>query len=174
MSLIDSTFFIRELTIAQLGQADGNEALFNLMLEKYEPLFLRQALGYEFSQLMLNNQTEQRFVDLLEGAEYTYKSVKYYWQGLVNDTLKTSPIANFVFYWFVRSQYEQQVGAGTMKPLSENATIVAPEYSMIFAWNEMVDYIHQMRNFLYVNSATYPEYSITQVKCFEKINHYGI
>lgn len=174
MSLIDSTFFIRELTIAQLGQADGNEVLFDQMLNKYEPLFLRQALGYEFSQLLINNPTEPRFVALLEGSEYTYNDVKYYWQGLVNDDLKTSPIANFVFYWFVRSQFEQQVGIGTMKPLSENATVVAPEYSMIFAWNEMVDYVREMRLFLYVNSQTYPEYSIHQVKCFEKINHYGI
>lgn len=174
MSLIDDTYFIREITIAQLGQFNGNLKFLNLMIEKYEPKFLDEALGYGFSSVMLANQSQPRFVSLISGEDYTHDGILRKWIGLANNTEKISPIANYVYWWCVKYNWEQQAGTGTVRPKNENSKVVAPEYSMIKAWDEMVDMIHQMRCFIHANISDYPEYKSKAVRCFTKVNHYGI
>lgn len=171
MSLIDDTYFIGEITIAQLSEQSVADNL-QIFIDKYEPLFLQEALGYGFAKLMLDNPTEQRFVDLISGSEYTYNNVLRMWYGLANTDKMYCPIAQYIFYKYVRSQFEQQVGIGTMIPKAENATVVAPTYTLIKAWNDMVGYLHNMHCYLKSNEDIYPEYKANEAKCFETINHY--
>jgi len=171
MSLINESYFVGGLTIAQLSQ-EAVSLDVQWYIDKYEPLFLRESLGYAFSKLMLDNPTEQRFIDLLEGSEYTYNDVERYFDGLANETTLQSPIANYVFYQYVKQQIEQQVGLGTVQPKAENATVVIPEYTLIRVYNEMVEMIRNMHLFLKANATVYPEYVQCQTKYIDELNHY--
>jgi len=174
MSLIDKSYFIGELSISQISQP-AVEELLTVFINRYEPQFLTDILGYGFQKLFLANLTQPRFVALRDGAEFTDPNGslhKFY--GIANATTKNSPIANFVFYKYVRDKYEQQRGIATVSPKAENATVIAPEYTLIKAYNDMVDYIHVLRQYLHAEKDTYPEYDVKYTKCFETLNHYGI
>lgn len=171
--LINNTYFINEITIAQINQPDVVEQVDDL-IAKYENVFLRDVLGYSFTKLMLANIADARFVALLNGAEFTNVWTTYLdkWDGLANSITKHSPIANYVFYKYVRAKHEQQGGISTLRPKAENADVVTAEYTLIKAYNEMVDMIHKCRQYLISEKVTYPEFDMNQVKEFTHINHY--
>lgn len=158
-NLIDDTYFIRELTIAQLGQGvtGGNGAKLTLYIDRYEPEFLKKVLGYSFYKLMLANSGDARFVSLISGSDYTYKDVLHRWEGFQNAE-KISPIANYVFYMFGRQDVEQPVGSGIVRPKAENSTMVIPNLTLISAFNEMVTLVKNMNYYLKANADLYPEY----------------
>lgn len=84
MSLIDSTYFIGPLTIAQLGQPSVVNNL-NLFINRSEPQILEAALGYDLWQDFMTGLQQpvidQRWLNLRDGV--TFKSVSswpgWYW-----------------------------------------------------------------------------------------------
>lgn len=75
--LIDSSYFLGPLTISQLGQESVIEDL-NNFINRFEPVILEAALGYDFYQTFLegievssDEQIEQRWLDLLNGVAFT-------------------------------------------------------------------------------------------------------
>lgn len=74
MSLIDSSYFIGPLTIAQLGQISVEDNL-NLFINRAEPQFLEAALGYDLWQDFIEG-LQQPIIDpkwlaLLNGVKFT-------------------------------------------------------------------------------------------------------
>lgn len=172
-SLINSTYFINEITIAQINQPSVLEAVDD-MVAKYEGDFIADVLGYSFAKLMLANLTEARFVSIINGAEFTDVKTGYLkeWKGLANNTTKHSPIANYIFYKYVRAKHEQQGGITTLRPKAENADVVTAEYTLIKAYNEMVESICVLLQYILANLDVYPEFDIYQTKRFHAINHF--
>lgn len=75
--LIDSSYFLGPLTIAQLGQQSVIDDL-NNFIDRFEPVIMEAALGYDFYQAFLegievssDEQIEQRWLDLLNGVAFT-------------------------------------------------------------------------------------------------------
>ena len=75
--LIDSSYFLGPLTIAQLGQEAVVNDL-NNFIDRYEPVIMEAALGYDFYQAFLagievssDEQIDQRWLDLLNGVVFT-------------------------------------------------------------------------------------------------------
>jgi hypothetical protein len=169
MSFIDDTYFIRGLTVAQIGQGGGNQEALQMYITLYEPKFLQEVLGYGFYKLMMANIASPRFAALINGAEYTYENVLRKWGGFSNAE-KESPVANYVFYQFGRRNVEHAVGLGVMLPVAENAQIMIPTLTLINAWNEMVTMVKNMNYYLKANAGTYPEYKEAETKCFHTIN----
>ena len=75
--LIDSSYFLGPLTIAQLGQQSVVDDL-NNFINRWEPVIMEAALGYDFYQKFLqglevgsDEEPEQRWLDLLNGVSFT-------------------------------------------------------------------------------------------------------
>lgn len=74
---IDTSYFIGPLTIAQIGQKAVDDRL-NDFINRYEPVIMEAALGYDFYQAFLEGLNvgsdeviEQRWLDLLNGVAFT-------------------------------------------------------------------------------------------------------
>lgn len=75
--LIDKSYFIGPLTIAQLGEKAVEDRL-NDFINRFEPLIMESAMGYDFYQAFLDGldvgsdeSIEQRWLDLLNGVAFT-------------------------------------------------------------------------------------------------------
>lgn len=75
--LIDNSYFLGPLTIAQLGQQSVIDDL-NNFIDRFEPVIMEAALGYDFYQIFLDGITvgsdetiDQRWLDLLNGVTFT-------------------------------------------------------------------------------------------------------
>lgn len=116
MLLID-TYFINEISIPtnqieSLGSA----------ISYYETDFLRKVLGIElfneFKTAIESGTPAQKWLDLKDGADYVgLNGKKYHWDGLVNETLKRSIIADYVYCNFV---FNNIVTLGTNLEVSES------------------------------------------------------
>ena len=169
-NLIDDTYFVRGLSIAQLGQLEVSENVADY-ITRYERVFLTKALGYEFSKVMLLTPASTRFAALINGSEYTINDVVSKWEGFVN-LGKVSPIANYVYYHYLADTAENVVGIGTTQNKAENAMVVSPINKMVMAWNDMRSQLKNLYGYLYANQSTYPEFDIKQTDNFEPQNIY--
>jgi hypothetical protein len=161
--LIDRTYFIGELNIPNTEKATVASQV-DYFIEKYEREFLQKALGYSlyksFTDGLLQDPVLPKWTQLLEGVEYTSLNGRVnYWNGLVSQPLsvinKKSPIAGYVYYWFMRNNFTQTAAMGEVKGTAENAINVSPGMKMEKAWNDVVKSVHAMRDFLRSNHDTY-------------------
>ena len=153
--IINSTYFINEIFIA--GQAnsvdiDSSRSKLSGFINKYEPKFLTDLLGdvlySEFKSGLLEVPIPQKWTDL--------KNV------LANDITKESPIANYVYYWFLRNASTTTVEVGESKQLTENAERVSSIDKQVRAWNEMVDWNRKVIIFLNANISDYPNWGASE------------
>lgn len=155
-NLIDSSYFIRDINLPYEGSATQ---IIEQDIPLYEGEYLRKVLGVAFADLFIANQTDQRFIDLKNGKSY---GTEYYWQGLVNTTMKTSPIANYVYYNHVRNNAQKLGASGAYVSKSENATMVSPVDKLSLAWQGMAKMNWDMYDYLVANADVYPEFNINQ------------
>lgn len=71
-----------------------------------------------------------------------------------------SPIADFVYYHWLKHNHTVVTGIGNVKAEAQNSTRVTEKYKACQAWNDMVDKSNLLYEYLYVNTATYPEYEL--------------
>lgn len=99
--LIDETYFIGPLKIAQLGQkavVDGLKDIIN----RFEPVILEAALGYDFYQAFLDGlnagsdeAADQRWLDLLNGTSFkNVQGVKKKFAGFAGGSNTQTVIAS--------------------------------------------------------------------------------
>lgn len=70
-----------------------------------------------------------------------------------------SPLADYIYYRWLRQNSSLTTDLGQMKADSQNSTRVSPRYVQTQAWNSMVERTVKLKEFLYINLATYPEFS---------------
>lgn len=183
MSLIDSTYFIREISLPV-----GANSNIDSMISRYEPEILKMLLGYELYELMIATPLDVRFDRLINGyeydVEYNNRTTKVKWNGLVNDD-KISLIAYYVYYRIMRDENTFTGSVGEFKPIQENSSNANPSLKMKTAYNLGVDlyggfYDHYLLgselqptayNFLTKFKDDYPEWIFT---CMEKINSFNL
>lgn len=155
---IDYTYFIRDIVIGQKSQPEVQEDIKN-MLQVYEPEVLKSLFGLtmykEFVDGLALDPIPDKWKNLRDGV--IYDDGKKEWMGFVNDQ-KQSIIANYVYYYYTRKEVIQGVGTGNAIPKNENSTIVNPLSKQVRAWNEMVDWICQLDDFLKAHPVDYPNY----------------
>lgn len=137
MPLIDKTYFVGELNIPNTGNAAILERL-NFFIAKYEVEFLKKVFGTALynayaTGIVVTPTPDQIWVDLRDGKEYLLNSDNYNWFGLRNETTKQSPIANYVYYWWLRSDTTPKPDDGE----EAKAYYERRNQSMIRAWNEL-------------------------------------
>lgn len=91
---------------------------------------------------------------------------------------KKSPIANYIYYWYIRNNHSQTATMGEVKTKNENADNYSPATKMVRAWNEMSKWICELIEYLNASSTTYAEWSKQDVWSvhneFSRINEFNI
>jgi hypothetical protein len=127
---IDKTYFHSELFLPNLtGTGDlvtDQQTLLDYFIQKYEPELLTGMFGNLYLSMAA----------ALQDPVYCGVYVQIFAQ-IRNTTLKTSPIANYVYFHFQRNALTNSLMPGEAAAKFENANGVSPEYKMQRAWMEM-------------------------------------
>lgn len=180
MPLIDRTYFIGEINLPNTNQTAVQENI-DFLISKREPELLIALFGYAmykaFIAGLLEDPVPQRWVDLRDGVDYTdTDGTLRHWMGLVavDGEVKESLIANYVYYWFTRKEATQTTGVGEVVTKTENSARVSPMAKQVRVWNEMVDWIAELFNFLQVKKEDYPEWKPDIIGEFDYINAFNL
>lgn len=134
MQLIDETYFIGELNIPNLDQENVRQAL-TVFIAKYQKRFLTLLLGEDVYKDFVAG------IDVEEGVEIESQWIELR-DKLVDCDTKESPIANYVYWFFMYNNATQTSGVGEIIANTENSMVVSPITKMVRAWNEMCDFVH--------------------------------
>lgn len=150
---IDTDYFIGEIVIGQIEQSEVEKNLL-VFIKKYQKQFLKLMLGKSlyaaFDAGLAVGSPDQKWLDMKA--------------QLVDEDDLTSPIAQYVYYWYQQDNTTQTVGIGQMKPESLNGYIVANTAKNVKAWNDMVKVNRAFSQWLYDHSEDYDlEYPYTPV-----------
>lgn len=179
MPLIDRTYFIGEINLPNTNQLAVQEIL-DFLISKREPELLTQLFGYEMFKAFTAGLTEdpvpQRWVDLRDGVDYQDGDVLRHWMGLVaiDGEPKESLIANYVYYWFTRKEATQTSGVGEVATKTENSVRVSPIAKQVRAWNEMIDWIAELFNYLQVKQDEFPEWKPDSKCVWDYVNAFNV
>ena len=69
-----------------------------------------------------------------------------------------SPIADYVYWFWLKYNHSQTSGLGEVRSEAQNAVRVSPKHKAVMAWNDMVEKTWLLYEFLKVNPVTYPEF----------------
>lgn len=168
--LINEEYFKAEIVIPNLSSvgngasrlvAGANLDLLESFINKYEKSFLNELLGNE-----LSNEFIKALKGELSGKWGELKS------RLVDEQNHESPIANYVYYWYMRNSVSTTTGVGEVETMSDNSMRVTPSLKMARAWNEMVDNVLDIACWLYDQKEFH--YKPCDSDIFHKINMMNI
>lgn len=175
-NVITYEYFRGPLNLPQTTNAQG-QALLTQFITQYEPEFLRKALGMDLAADLITNiaSLDPKWVELRDGVAFiNTRNRQDRWVGFSNAD-KISPIANYVYYQFVKDGITATAGLGEVVPKAENADRVYPQLKLQRAWNLMADMIRTLHEWLRMDPDTYPEFT-TYPGCglLKKQNQFGI
>lgn len=138
-------------------------------IDKYEPICLVNVLGYELYKALLATPTDPRFVDLVEGAEFTncYGQLSM-WEGLVPTNCNESLIANFIYTKLIEDDVSLNTGYGMVKMSPAEAYAFNAGEKITRAWNSFSQSVARMNWFLGNNGSVYPEFVMCSNYIFAK------
>ncbi len=124
--LIDSTYFVNKLNLPQVGNAEGLADV-NNFIAQYEEQYLRCVLGNELYAVFIDEVSgsgvtdESRWIDLLRGADFTYKGRAQRWTGFI-------PLSQGAEYSVDGSEWQffSAGGAGEFDPVAGASSMTLP------------------------------------------------
>jgi hypothetical protein len=184
---LDRTYFTGELALPQLvasaapamdvasaaAQIAGEQTL-QWFIAKYEPEFLRHLLGYSLYNAFIKGIAEseplQVWSDLRDRIYMT------------SGNLKFSPAANYVYWFAMRQAVSQTAMSGEVRHKPDFAGNVSPARKMVTAWNDMVDGVAYVREWIFdywedIHAATGDDDTARWSWCrheFKLVNEFGI
>lgn len=129
-----------------------------LFIAKYEEEYLKFIFGQEFYDL---------FIAGLNAETAIYKAIKngdtfrdtsnvlQKWEGF---TKGKNPIANYIYWYYQRSNASTTFGIGVRKGKAENSDEASPAQKMVDAWNEMVKFNFKLHQYLESKQSTFTTY----------------
>lgn len=166
--IIDSTYFKGLINIPNIDNPEVSEDL-DEYIEEHEPAFLREVLG--LSLYNAYKEAPADYADLINGVEYINgngKTVRY--EGL------EKAIAHYTWFHWTRDKASATTGVGEAINQTDNAKRVSPASKLVRVWNKMIDYVDELRNYLYTNRTEYTQWYSDNV-CYRnwaRINELGI
>ena len=148
------SYFVNDIFIPQTGNnvshvANDNKKLMQA-ISKYEVEILVRGLGRKMTKELYNqlsdgkvsDTTEQVYIDLIEGTEYTYQDREFCWRGLVDTTGDyTECMMAYYIYWnYVKNSDVLLTTMGTKKGNSQNTNIVSSFPKLVTAWRNLHDW----------------------------------
>lgn len=165
MALIDHTFFVGELNIPNTHRPDVQERLL-WFIKKYEPEFLNAVLGaplYAAFQTGIAAAEPEAVWTVLKNALMH-----------VDGDFKYSPIANYVYYWYMRDQATITTGVGEAKPNVDHAAPAESAQKMVRAWNEMSAQVTSLHTLLNQSASLYPDLDYRYIRGHAPINSFNL
>lgn len=115
---------------------------------------------------------DQKWVDLRDGAEYTYNSVEYEYAGLKNLLIPR------IYSEWLRETRDKFTDVGTVYNTSERSERVSPARRIVECYNEFASKVggfyeqcNTFYGFVSVNEADYPDWQFSYP---ERINDFGL
>lgn len=147
--IINSTYFHDETGIPGLTTADGvtpnivtvKQAQLTRAINTYEPKFLELVMGGDMYDDYTANKTDER---------WTAFEAK-----LRNETLLTSPVADYVFWYLWKAICQPYSGIGSSVPVAKDAVILPYTSRTVPAWNHMAREMRKFFKWLEENLSTY-------------------
>jgi len=165
--LIDETYFQRQYyvpNVEELNSRSKEDLL--LYIDQYVRLCLQDALGYvlfkDLDTYIVNGNLEpnapQKWLNLVNGAEYTEHDRTYYWKGLKYNegAFKVSLLTPFVFYHWLLDNQAKMSGMGEVVLEAKNAINASSNQRLTKSWNTFVQ-LYQDKNYHYNNCVWYYE-----------------
>jgi len=134
----------------------------NRLIDEKQKDYLEKMMGRElylaFETGLSTDPVPDRFIAIRDGASYTgLDGLPYQWIGLKNAE-KISPLADYIYYWWLRSAQVQTTPMGQVKTKNQNAAASPAVIQEAAVWNEMIERNRKLNDFLYINYELYPEY----------------
>jgi len=139
-------------------------------IESEETKLLKKVLGLdlynEFIAGLEDSSIAQKYIELRDGAEYTYGTKTYEYAGVI-DLLKP-----YIYSRLVELNYRKLTSSGVIiNQGQENTLVQNPTYEVVTYWNEAVGkiggYLNQINTlygFLEANSDTYDTWEFEELK----------
>lgn len=142
MSLIDTSYFIRDISIPNIDSAPNSVQGY---IDMYEKEVLIKLLGYDLYKDFMAGLDEDpipsKWINLRDGADFSFKfdghTVSTRWEGLINES-KRSLIAYYVYYKIRVDSVVNTSGIGDVVANAENSKKVSDVPNLVNAWNKMV------------------------------------
>lgn len=204
MYIINAFYFQGDKAIPNALELNSsvNEVL-EYFIDNKVRLLLKNALGYElFAELdsyivngVLDVNAPQKWLNLVNGCEFTLNSKTFKWQGLkyTEGTVKISLLADFVYYYFIENEAIKNTGVGLVNVNSKNAKNVSYNSTLTKHWNSFIlqyqGQLHEQKhmffdfnytnktnfvsfiNFLKYNEEDYPD---ANLHIYQLKNEFGI
>jgi hypothetical protein len=144
MNLIDNTYFTGKIPLPGLemqvnSEATGMDKLVNDLTVNSLNLtqFIRECRG-EYLRLLLGGKLSGSFTEHIssENPAEIWVNLR---NRLVNDELKISPIANYVYFFIMRYGVTRTSVSGEKKDKSDYAGNASIKIKSVLAWNDMVN-----------------------------------
>ena len=149
MYLINETYFTKSRYIPNI-QSNISDDLITLteFIDSESRLLLKNVLGYlnfkDLDQYIDVNGdlvgATQKWIDFVNGVEYTYNNEIYKWNGLLfqEGAQKESLIADYVFCKWLENEQSQMSGVGEVVINAQNAINVSGIERHVRVWNDFV------------------------------------
>lgn len=137
-NIIDISFFVGEINVPNTDNAPIRERL-TFFITKYQKRFLMMLIGEDLLKAFMLGLAEE-----LVDPKWTELKAK-----LVDDETKESPIANYVYYFYMRDGASSTTDVGETIAKTENSTVISPARKMVRAWNEMCDFVHDTQEWFH-------------------------
>ena len=148
--IIDETYFQRNLHVPNSDELNtGAYAELQEYIDSKARLCLKSALGYKlFNEFdgnvtngVLDDGAPQKWIDLVNGKEYTINGDLFRWEGLIQTegAFNKSLLANFVYYHWLNDNQSSVTGVGEVVLNAKNATNINSTQRLVSVWNEFVE-----------------------------------
>jgi len=148
MLYIDKTYFTKKLSVPYTEEPTSDASIeLDSNIHRYVSQFLKLTLGNVlFEELKtnttngeLNNDAPPKWVNLVDGSNYTIDGTVYTWQGLrySEGAFKVSLLANYVYL----NQYQKTVNSmlGQVSLEGKNGITNDSTPHLVEIWNEFVE-----------------------------------
>jgi hypothetical protein len=172
---LSAAYFVGEILIPNISgtstQEQANLLPLQIAMAKYEPMYLKMLLGEDLFTAYVAGiaagSPDAKWVTLNNMIYYTDAALTAAGTGI-------SPVADYVYFYYQRSQATLTLTNSEVKAAHENFTVDSPAEKMIAAWNDMVRLSGEIQSYIIDND--YPEFFTSKVQptVFTRINSFGI
>lgn len=154
--LIDTSYFVGELHVPQVGGGASNKINnndeFQNYIDQYEVDIMDMGLGKKTSKELfsvlhsktgvINASADPKWTALIEGEDYQVDGKDYFWQGLRNKTgvLPRSIAAYYVYYKYMTDSILHKSTLGMVKAGADNSFSASAIPTLTRAWRNLYDW----------------------------------
>lgn len=165
-SIIDYTYFTGEISIPNLTGTGpivtANLAKVNRLIDLYEKDYLIKLLGEDlYDQFVTDLGTSEAWATGLRDE-------------LRDTTLRVSPIAYYMYYFWLRESATYVTSGGQAEPKNKNSLNSSPNLRMVEAYNRMVRMTVKLLDYIRDEQSEWPETVQMDASFLRPINTFNI